>query len=148
MRFIPLYNQPNKIFLKDVFKKKGAMKKFFNAKPVALVFVHGSLAKNKLRHLSDIDIAVLFKKENYALKDIHVIKEKIGGLLGREDIDLAILNKASPLLCMQVLKNGKLLYASNTRELIKFRLKTIKHYLATKHLRQSLSQYMNQAILG
>ena len=147
MRFIPTEKQPKRIRLAQVLKKIPQLKRFFAKQPVDLVFLHGSLAKDRLKPLSDIDIAIQFRKPDYSFKEIGEIKEKLSELLGREDIDLAIMNRASPLLCMQVLCNGKLLYSRSEKVLGAFRLRTIQRYLATKYLRTSFNRYMEEAIL-
>lgn len=117
---------------KDILKRKkdliGALKKL----PVALLILHGSVAQDNYKALSDVGFAVLFKNDNYKLNDIRKIHDLLSDVLGREDIDLAVLNKASPLLCMQVLCKGKVIYAVKDQAFLKFREKTIRRYLQTK----------------
>ena len=147
MRFIETEKSPPRIRLKKILKILPAMGQYFQNKPVDLIFIHGSLAKDNLKHLSDIDVAVLFKEEHFGLEEISKTIKKFSALMGREDIDLMILNRASPLARMQVLCNGKILYCRSKSVLKKFRLETIQRYLATQYLRTSFNKYMQTAIL-
>ncbi len=81
-------------------------------------------------------------------KDVAAIVDKLSEVFGRDDIDLAVMNRASPLLCMQVLTNGRPLYERNDDALKKFRLRTFRRYLASKHLMKMLHHYMRRAIAG
>ena len=148
MRFYPLDCDPAPIRLADFFEKKGALEKFFKQQPVDLVFLHGSLAKDSLGPLSDVDIAILPKKHGFEHRHRGEIFLKLSELLGREDIDIMLLNRASPVACMQVLCNGKILYSRREETIKNFRLVAIQRYLATKHLRDSFNKYMQFAILG
>lgn len=147
MRFIDTLEKPKHLRLKSVLKKQPSLKRFFGKQSVNLVFLHGSLAHDELKSLSDIDIAILFKNEQYSYGTITKIEEKLSALLGREDVDLMVLNSASPLACMQVLCNGKNLYARSQKILTAFRLRTIQRFLATQYLRESFNRYMKATIL-
>ncbi len=149
MRFGITQKPQKPIRLSNLLEIKEAFSKYCRKNPIDLVFVHGSLAQDKLKTLSDIDIAVLFKEGGKdILKAISKTVDKLSELIDREDIDLMMLNKASPLACMQVLRNGKILYCRNLSVLKKFRLKTIQRYLATSYLRTTFNRRMEMAILG
>ncbi|WP_035268528.1 nucleotidyltransferase domain-containing protein [Desulfitibacter alkalitolerans] len=68
---------------------------------------------------SDVDLAVLLEKDFFPSSNFEAGKLKrklireVTGLLESSKIDLVLLNKASPLLCFQVAKTGKLLYQRN-----------------------------------
>lgn len=147
MRFISTLTEPPKIRLKQMDKFLPALKRFFKRQPVDLVFLFGSLAKDAMKPLSDVDIAVLFRNEKYNFKNISAIRSKLESLLGREDIDLAILNTGAPVICMQVIHTGKLLYARNSKIFKQFRFLTIQRYLATQYLRKSFFEQASRAIL-
>ena len=61
MRFIETMEKPKAVCLASLLKKKKALAAYFKNRPVDLVFVHGSLAKDCMKSLSDVDIAVLFR---------------------------------------------------------------------------------------
>lgn len=147
MRFFSTLKDQKHLTLRSALRNKASLKHFFSKLGVDLVFIHGSLARDKLKSLSDIDVAVLFKKNDYSLKTLRRIREKFSKMFGREDIDLAILNRASPLLWMQILHHGKIFYQRQKNILNKFRLQAIRRYLATNHLRKFFNEKMDQAIL-
>ena len=71
---------------------------------IQLAFLFGSTVTGHHSEISDIDLAILFQTEPdfYHLDDI---KNALFRLVKRE-IDIVILNDASPIIKMQVLKNG------------------------------------------
>lgn len=147
MRFIPIYEKPAPLALQKVVRLLPTLQRFFQRQPVDLVFLFGSLAQNKMKPLSDVDIAVLFKSRKYTLKNLSDIRLKLESLLGREDIDLAVLNSGSPLICMQAMHTGKLLFARSEKIYKHFRFLTIQRYLATQYLRKSFFKQASRAIL-
>lgn len=146
MRFTTSNQNLPPLTLNQVLKKRPLLAKHLARQKVDMVFLHGSLAKNNLKKLSDIDVAALFKQD-YDLKDIGKLVELLKKEFKRDDIDLAVLNTASPLLCMQVLKNGKLLYCRREQIFKNYRLRTIQRYLATSHLRNSFHKMVEEAVL-
>ena len=71
---------------------------------IRLVFLFGSFAAGLHSEASDIDLAILFQIEPdfYFLDEI---KNTLSGFIKKE-IDIVTLNNASPIIKMQVLKNG------------------------------------------
>src|SRR5215475_11899190 len=76
-------------------------------------YVFGSVMSGRTRRDSDVDIAVLLddrmtpsRRFQYRLK----LMAELGSALHRSDIDLVILNEASPLLAHRVLSKGNLVY--------------------------------------
>ncbi len=148
MRFQSTPSHLDPLSLAQVQKKMPEIKAYFRTQPVELVFLHGSLAKDLMGPLSDLDMAVLFNKKKRLLSEVTTTTRQLCEIFGRDDIDLAVLNTASPLLRMQVLVHGKVLYASSPGAVAAFRLKTIQDYLATHHLRKTFHRYMENAILA
>lgn len=70
MRFIATVEPPKVVRLRQVLKKKKALGSFFRRRPIELVFVHGALAKDNMKALSDVDVAVLFRDEEYSCKEV------------------------------------------------------------------------------
>lgn len=71
---------------------------------IRLVFLFGSTASEHHSKESDIDIAILFQIEPdfYYLDDV---KDSLSRFI-KKQIDIVILNNASPIIKMQILKNG------------------------------------------
>lgn len=114
---------------------------------LALLYVYGSLAKNRMGQLSDIDLAVQ-KKDGQKLSWDETLKliGQLQELFQREDIDLVDLLEASPLLRMRILQTGYLAYAASFEDKVHFSYKTISDYLATSFLRKSFAGYLNKAV--
>lgn len=148
MRFLNTLQEPPTIRLADVIQKKGEFEKIARQFGLVLIFVHGSLAQDRLGPLSDLDFAVLGKdKEPLTLKTFLQIIEALQLLVGREDIDLVDLANAPPLLKMEVIRKGQPLYEEEG-PLTHFRHATMIHFLDTQALRDSLSYSLREVCLG
>jgi predicted nucleotidyltransferase len=77
------------------------------------LWLFGSEAIGSAGPFSDIDLAGLFHSRPSAL-DLLEARDALGALLGR-DIDLVDLERASPIVAMQVLRHGRLLVDANPR---------------------------------
>ncbi len=102
---------------------------------ILLTFLFGSFASKRIHPLSDIDIGILFRTvpDIYAINDL---TEELSSLLQR-DVDLVVLNHASPVLKMQVLKNGILIYVSDRRHFHQFFVDTVNQYDDLKRIRKN-----------
>ena len=113
----------------------GILNTFFKERnDVALAFLFGSFASGTMTARSDIDIGILF----HELPDIYAInniKEDLSGLLKKE-VDVVALNDASPILNMQVLKKGSLVFQVEKRYYTEFYGKTVSQYDDLKHIRK------------
>jgi predicted nucleotidyltransferase len=143
-------NQPVPVPMraKEVFCQQKKIAVGLKKMSVRLLILHGSVAQGQSKTLSDVDFAVLFKNDSYKMKDVAVVQGFLSKILERDDIDLAVLNGASPLLCMQVLRKGQVIYEDNSKSFFHFRERTILRYLRTKYLRTQFHQYQKQAVLG
>jgi uncharacterized protein len=112
------------------------LKQYFQRLPeVRMVFVFGSAAREMLGPESDIDIAVQFEKIPDAF-ELQNLKADLADLLKRE-VDLIYLNQASPILRMQVLKNGILVFVTDQRLYSEFFTDTINQYDDLKRVRRA-----------
>lgn len=75
------------------------------------LWVFGSVASNAATATSDIDLAALFARRP-ALAELLEARADLERVLGR-DVDLVDLERASPILAMQVLRHGRLLRDGN-----------------------------------
>lgn len=116
----------------DIFKKLG---KFFKKNgEIRLMFLFGSIVTKKITKKSDIDIGILFDKylDIYKLNDMKV---ELDSLLKRE-VDIVVLNSASPILKMQVLKTGVLISGKDKKVYNQFYVNTIGQYDDIKRVRK------------
>src|SRR4030042_2246502 len=113
-----------------------SLKTFFKRRQkILLAFLFGSFASNRLRPSSDVDIGILFE----TVPDIYVINgitEDLSSILQRE-ADLVVLNLASPVMKMQILKNGTLLYAIDKKYFHQFFADTVNEYDDLKRIRKN-----------
>lgn len=145
MRFIKLANET---ILEGyrIEKYLGSAKEYLSTRSdIVASYLFGSQATGKAGPLSDIDVAVLLNEripaELYSDIKLDLI-QNLAPLFGREDIDVVILNQASPLLRHRVLTTRKLLSNSDDRARVGFEAESILDYLDTKPLRQTASVYL------
>lgn len=116
-----------------------SLKTFFKRRhKILLAFLFGSFASNCSRPSSDVDIGILFE----TVPDIYVINgitEDLSSILQRE-ADLVVLNHASPVLKMQILKNGILIYSSNKKYFHQFFADTVNQYDDLKRIRKNCEE--------
>jgi uncharacterized protein len=101
---------------------------------IVLVFVFGSFVRREMTFDSDVDIAISF----IGTVDFHRIndlKADISEMLGIA-ADIVVLNNASPIIKMQVLKKGALLINKDQRVYNEHFVRTIKEYDDLKRVRK------------
>ena len=93
---------------------------------VIFAYLFGSQVSGLATEKSDIDVAVYFKlppegveKLDYAVKLEDVVKK---------EIDLVVLNEASPFLRFHILRTGVPLVVKDSEVLAKFKEKAMKDY--------------------
>jgi len=95
---------------------------FKNKREVIAVYLFGSHAEDKERHLSDIDIGILldsmdrdFDKER---KSDYIVEL---GRVMRKDIDPVILNSASEEVLRQIFLKGNCILVNDSKKLARYR---------------------------
>jgi len=99
---------------------------------IQAAYVFGSVASGRARADSDVDVAVLIDRRvppgrilKYRLK----LMADLGTALHRSDVDVVILNEASPLLAHRVLSQGTLVFERSASARVRFQTKTAGLYL-------------------
>lgn len=107
---------------------------FASASGTLLVFLFGSAASGMMTKDSDIDVGILFEDR----PDVFEVNKLASDLNARfkRDIDIAVLNSASPVLKMQVLRNGTLVYAKDKKFYNQFYVDTLNQYDDLKQTRK------------
>lgn len=80
-----------------------------NRQKVVFAYLFGSLARDKVLPLSDIDIAIYLKEGVDLIKEKMNILQDLIDLLGTEEIDLVLLNTAPLTLRARIVENKKIL---------------------------------------
>ena len=93
----------------------------------------------------DIDIAVLVnekKIENsiYPTRYIGSLTSELMDGLRSDAIDLVLLNRASPVICMQVLRKGTMVYERDRQMVVAFSMRTIGRYQDLTMMRKPIEQ--------
>ena len=102
-------------------------------KDFLLVFLFGSFAKECATDESDVDVAIMFEK----LPDFYEtsnLEDQLSSHIGR-DVDILVLNTASPVIRVQVLKYG-LLIRKDEKVYNDFFVRTLNEYSDLKYLRR------------
>jgi predicted nucleotidyltransferase len=107
-----------------------------------LAYLFGSAAKGTDRSGSDLDIAVLLgpevPAERYGEVRLRLLTDLVG-LTHTDDVDLALLNIAPPLLAFEIITTGRLLLGSR-RQQVRFEIEANRRYIDTRPLRQFLGE--------
>ena len=100
-----------------------------------LVFLFGSIARGFGTDESDVDVAIMFERvpDFFGLNDL---RDQLSRCAGRE-VDVLILNTASPIIKMQVLRYGVIIKKDN-RAYSDFFVTTVKEYHDLKFLRKEI----------
>ncbi|MHC2994194.1 MAG: nucleotidyltransferase domain-containing protein [Candidatus Atribacteria bacterium] len=92
----------------------------------SLIYIFGSISKDKVRKDSDIDIAILTDRQIDEYK-LFSLSQKLADVLKRE-VDLVDLKKASTVFKIQIIKTGKLIYNSDNLRKMYFQMRAMRDY--------------------
>lgn len=110
------------------------------------LWLFGSEAQGKTRPDSDVDLAALFRRRPNAL-EVFEAQAELAELLHRE-VDLVDLDRASPILGMQVLRHGRLLIDHDPRRRHAFFSRTISMYDDIKIIRREAERRLFERFAG
>jgi len=118
-------------------------------KDVIALYAFGSLAKDALKPLSDLDFGILLndRLDKGQRFDKHI--ELIGvftDIFKTDEIDLINMNDAPFRIAFQILKTGKMLVCGNDGALTRFRERLVKSYLDFKCMRESFDAVFLEGI--
>ena len=102
---------------------------------VLLVFLYGSAVSRRMHAASDVDIGILFGTIPNA-SQVNTLTAELSSLL-KHEVDLVVLNHASPILRMQVLKKGVLVFARDLKVYPQFFVDTVNQYDDLKRIRKT-----------
>lgn len=109
-----------------------------------VLWVFGSEASGKTRADSDIDLGALFQRAPTSAELLDA-RLHLASQAGR-DVDLVDLDRASPILVMQVLKHGRLLIDRDTAHRIRLMASAPLRYEDLKIMRREAERSVIQRV--
>lgn len=105
---------------------------------IVSIHLFGSQHNGTASSQSDVDIAILFKW-NFVPSPMQLLelRETISDSL-EKDVDLVCLNNASPIIAMQVVKNGEELQIKDKKDYYKYLITLFTDYADLKMLRHDM----------
>jgi uncharacterized protein len=103
---------------------------------IELAYLFGSEARGDSTAASDVDVAILTKQTLTLDKQLEVTSG-LSDLLKRE-IDLVQLRDATEVFRAQVIRDGKLIYASDFNTKAEFEMRSIVDYIHLNEHRQAI----------
>lgn len=124
--------------LTEDLTKHEELVELFAESGVVLAYLFGSQAEAKAGPTSDVDVAVLLgsEVEPEAWPAIQIdLMGNLMSLLGRDDVDLVILNGAGPVMAQRVAEHGRVLFEAEPGIRAGFEVATLRRYVDTERLR-------------
>ncbi len=136
----------------NLFEKQARLNQFFTQSPVNAAYLAGSLSNRaSFGQLSDIDVAVLMmdqiKADQFLDYQLYFLSE-LTKRLESDAVDVVILNQASLLLKLQVIKYGQILFSRNEKQRVSFETKAVMDYLDFKKFDDIQNQALSRRLYG
>jgi Nucleotidyltransferase domain. len=114
---------------------------------IVAVYLFGSVLTRD--NPEDIDIAVLvdekqLERSRYPFPYLGSLISELNELGLDKEIDVVLLNSASPIICMQVLRTGKKVFERNGKAVIVFMVQAMGRYHDLKIIRKPIEQNILQ----
>jgi len=136
----------------NLFEKQSHLNQLFTQNPVEAAYLSGSLSKRTtFGHIRDVDIAVLLmsqiKADQFLDYQLYFLSE-LSKRLESDNIDVVILNQASMLLKLQVIKYGQILFSRNEKQRVTFETRAVMDYLDFKKFDEIQNQALSRRLYG
>ncbi|HZS77945.1 MAG TPA: HepT-like ribonuclease domain-containing protein [Ktedonobacteraceae bacterium] len=136
----------------NLFEKQARLNQLFTQSPVNAAYVAGSLStRTSFGHISDVDIAILLmeqiKSDQFLDYQLYFFSE-LAKRLESENIDVVILNQASLLLKLHVIKYGQILFSRDEKQRVAFETKAVMDYLDFKKFDEIQNQALSRRLYG
>ena len=136
----------------NLFEKQSRLNQLFTQSPVNAAYLAGSLSsRTSFGHLTDVDIAILLmdqiKSDQFLDYQLYFFSE-LAKRLESDSIDVVILNQASLLLKLQVIKYGQILFSRDEKQRVLFETKAVMDYLDFKKFDEIQNQALNRRLYG
>ena len=136
----------------NLFEKQSRLNQLFAQSPVNAAYLAGSLSnRSTFGQLSDVDVAVLMMDQIKAAEfldyQLYFVSE-LAKRMESDTIDVVILNQASLLLKLQVIKNGQILFSRNEKQRVTFETRAVMDYLDFKKFDDIQNQALGRRLYG
>ena len=136
----------------NLFEKQSRLNQLFTQSPVNAAYLAGSLStRTSFGHLTDVDIAILLmeqiKSDQFLDYQLYFFSE-LAKRLESDNIDVVILNQASLLLKLQVIKYGQILFSRDEKLRVSFETKAVMDYLDFKKFDEIQNQALTRRLYG
>lgn len=134
----------------NLFEKQSRLNQLFVQSPVNAAYLAGSLSNRaSFGQLTDVDIAILLmdqiKSDQFFDYQLYFFSE-LAKRLESESIDVVILNQASLLLKLQVIKYGQILFSRDEKQRIQFETRAVMDYLDFKKFDDIQNRALNRRL--
>jgi uncharacterized protein YutE (UPF0331/DUF86 family) len=135
-----------------LFERQSRLNQLFAQSPVNAAYLAGTLSnRTSFGHLTDVDIAILLmeqiKSDQFLDYQLYFFSE-LAKRLESDNIDVVILNQASLLLKLQVIKYGQILFSRNEKQRVSFETKAVMDYLDFKKFDEIQNQALGRRLYG
>src|SRR5215467_10155360 len=136
----------------NLFEKQSRLNQLFTQSPVNAAYLAGTLSgRAAFGHLTDVDIAILLmeqiKSDQFLDYQLYFFSE-LAKRLESDSIDVVILNQASLLLKLQVIKYGQILFSRDEKQRISFETKAVMDYLDFKKFDDIQNRALSRRLYG
>jgi uncharacterized protein YutE (UPF0331/DUF86 family)/predicted nucleotidyltransferase len=136
----------------NLFEKQSRLNQLFTQSPVNAAYLTGTLLnRSSFGHLTDVDIAILLmdqiKSDQFLDYQLYFLSE-LSKRLESDTIDVVILNQASLLLKLQVIKYGQILFSRDEKQRVMFETKAVMDYLDFKKFDEIQNQALSRRLYG
>src|SRR6266481_3808948 len=136
----------------NLFERQSQLNQLFTQSPVNAAYLSGSLSNRaSFGQISDVDIAILLmeqiKSDQFLDYQLYFFSE-LAKRLESDNIDVVILNQASLLLKLQVIKYGQILFSRDGKLRVAFETKAVMDYLDFKKFDEIQNQALSRRLYG
>ena len=116
---------------------------------IQAAYIFGSVATGRVRQNSDIDVAVLLNDRvpaaEFFPRRLKLMSE-LGAAVHRSDVDVIILNQATPLLAHRILSRGKLIFERSASARVRFQVNTANRYADLVPAFETYIRYLKKSV--
>lgn len=107
---------------------------------IQAIYVFGSRARRSASSLSDLDVALLVDPDRQLAESpfgpLAHYATKIQAAVGISEVDVVLLQPATPLLAHRVVSEGRVVFCRDESARSRFHARALVRYLDTAHLRK------------